>query len=271
MAAATSIPEIKDFRDVIHLLEEHPEWQADLRRVILTNDLLALPQQVDRLIEAQTHTDKQIQALTEAQQRTDAQLAALTIKVDALTEAQQRTDVQLVALTEAQKRTHLQLEDLIGVVRSLTQIVQGLVNDVAKLKGYGLEMHYRQHGAPFFGTAIHRPHVLSDDEATELIEAAIEQGTLSETEAEEIQRADLIVRGRRKPDGVTVYLVIEVSWTVDADDVERAARRADLLAKTGLTVFPGVAGETVGSGAARLAQALQAWQITDAKTIPPTA
>lgn len=53
---------------------------------------------------------------------------------------------------------HLQLEDLIGAVRTLTQIVQGLVNDVAKLKGYGLEMRYRQHGAPFFGTAIRRPH-----------------------------------------------------------------------------------------------------------------
>ena len=230
-----------------------------MRRVILTKDLLTLPQQVERLIEAQTRTDRQIQALTEAQQRTDAQLVTLTARVNALTEAQQRTDAQLVALTEAQKRTELQLGDLIGEVKNLTRTVQGLTDDVGKLKGFGLEMRYRQHGAPFFGTVIRRPHVLSDDEATELIETALEQGVLSEMEAEEIQRADLIVRGRRKPDGATVYLVIEVSWKVDADDVERAARRADLLAKTGLTVFPGVAGETVGPGAARLAQARQAW------------
>jgi murein L,D-transpeptidase YcbB/YkuD len=133
--AAPSIQEIKEFHDIIRLLEEHPEWQADLRRVILTNDLLALPQQVARLIEAQTYTHKQIQTLAEAQQRTDA---------------------QLVTLTEAQKRTELQLGELADQVRTLVQIIQGQSNDIAKLKGFGLETHYRQHGASFFGTIIRR-------------------------------------------------------------------------------------------------------------------
>lgn len=58
--AETTILDIKDFHDVIRLLEEHPEWRAELRRVVLTDELLALPQQVTRLTE-------QVAALTAAQ------------------------------------------------------------------------------------------------------------------------------------------------------------------------------------------------------------
>ena len=66
-----------------------------------------------------------------------------------------------------------------------------------------------------------------------------------------------------------VYLVVEVSWSVDTEDVERAARRAARLSKTGLPVLPVVAGETVRSPAAELAQTLQVWQMPDAEVIPP--
>ncbi len=43
-----SIYDLKDFHNVIRLLE-HPEWQADLRRVLLSKDFLSLPEQVFRI------------------------------------------------------------------------------------------------------------------------------------------------------------------------------------------------------------------------------
>ena len=49
--AATSIQDIRDFHDVVRLLEEHPEWRAELRCLILRDELLALPQQMARLTE----------------------------------------------------------------------------------------------------------------------------------------------------------------------------------------------------------------------------
>jgi len=76
--AGTSIPEIRDFHDVVRLLEPHPEWRADLRRLILIDELLALPEQMGRLAEQMTHVTKETQALAEAQRRTQAQLATLT-------------------------------------------------------------------------------------------------------------------------------------------------------------------------------------------------
>ncbi len=39
---------VEEFRDLIRLLEERPEWRADLRRLVLTDELLALPSLVRR-------------------------------------------------------------------------------------------------------------------------------------------------------------------------------------------------------------------------------
>jgi hypothetical protein len=44
--------------------------------------------------------------------------------------------------------------------------------------------------------------------------------------------------------------VVEVSWTVDTRDVERAAQRASLLAKTGKIALLVVAGDRIGERAA---------------------
>ncbi len=241
--AGTAIQDIKDFHDVIRLLEEHPEWRADLRRVLLTGDLLDLPHQIAGLT-------AQVADLVEAQRRTDTQIAELTGEVRALTG---------------------RVEELTTQMGELIRTVQKLSDEVGMLKGKGLETHYRQHGSPFFGVLLRRPHVLSLEELSDLLDPAIDQGTLSPAEALEVRRTDLVVRGTHREDGTVVYLVVEVSWSVDTEDVERAARRATRLAKTGLTVLPMVAGETMRSSAAELSRTLQVWQVTDAEVTPPTA
>ena len=99
----------------------------------------------------------------------------------------------------------------------------------------------------------------------------MDQGSLSSDEALEVRRADLVVRGTRREDRTLVYLVVEVSWTIDLEDVERAARRSVHLAKTGLSVLPVVAGETVRPGVANRAQELKVWQMTNAALVEPDA
>ena len=62
--AATSIQDIRDFHDVVRLLEEHPEWRSELRRLILSDELLALPQQLARLTEQVSRLTEQLATLT---------------------------------------------------------------------------------------------------------------------------------------------------------------------------------------------------------------
>lgn len=247
---SSSIHDLKDFQDVIRVLEEHPEWQAELRRVLLTKDILTLPEQVAQLTEA-------VRELAAAQVRTEQRL-------NTLAEAQARTEQQLGSLTT-------QMKDLTEQVAVLTRTTQRLVDDMGQVKGYGLETRLRLSGSPFFGVLLRKPVVLSRGEVTDLLDDAESRGQLAPTEMLEVQLADLIVRGIRRGDNTPVYLVVEVSWTVDTDDVRRAADRATLLAKTGMVSLPVVAGEKVGVRASELAQTMGVWQMTDDDVISPPA
>jgi hypothetical protein len=222
---------VEEFRDLVRILEERPEWRNELRRLILTDQLLALPEQ---LAELRTYTEQRFQDLAAAQQRTQEQLATVST----------------------------QLADLIQVVRTLT-------TDLGELKGRSLEGEYRTKVYAYFGRIVRRAHVLSPDELTALLEDAIESGALSEAQADDVSLADVIVHGRRRRDGAEVFLVVEVSWGVGPQDVERAIRRAALLVHTGPPALPVVAGTWVTPEAADLARAHQVWQLTNGHAISP--
>ena len=52
--------EIRDIRDLLRILEENPEWRTELRRQLLTEELLNLPAQVQALTEAVAENGRQI-------------------------------------------------------------------------------------------------------------------------------------------------------------------------------------------------------------------
>jgi len=208
---------VEEFRDLVRILEERPEWRNELRRFILTDQLLALPEQ---LAELRAYTEQRFQALA------------------------------------------AQMADLI-------QVVQTFATDLGTLKGRSLEGEYRTKVYAYFGRIVRRGHVLSPDELTALLDDAIESGALSEAQADDISLADVIVRGRRRSDGAAVFLVVEVSWGVGPQDVERAIRRAALLAYTGTPAIPVVAGTWVTPEAADLARTHQVWQLTNGQATGP--
>jgi hypothetical protein len=231
---------VEEFRDLVRILEEHPEWRAELRRLVLTDELLTLPELVRDLIEVQRRTEQRVATIEE-------QLAALI-------EAQQRTEQEIATLVEVQRRA----EQRIGT----------LTNDMADVKGVVLELRYHHRAHAYFAPLIRRTHVLSGEEIETLLEGAVAQGLLSEAEADEIL-ADLLLRGRRRGDNSEVYVVVEISWKIDPYDVERSVRRAALLSRIGTPAVPMVAGKEVIEEAASLASMLHVWQLTNGQAIPP--
>jgi hypothetical protein len=245
---------VEEFRDLVRILEARPEWREELRRLVLTDELLALPEQLAAL---RARSEQQFQALAEAQQRTEGQVAALTDRVTVLTD-------RVTVLAEVQQRTE-------GQVAVLVQAMQTLTDDVGELKGKSLEADYRTKGHAYFSRLVRRPHVLTSDELTTLVEDARDRGVLLSFDAQEIYDADVVARGRRLEDGTEVYLLVEVSWGVGRHDVERAAQRAALLARLGTPVIPVVAGKRITPTVARLAHKKQVWQLTNGRAIPPDA
>ena len=68
---------VEDFQDLLRLLEQHPEWRAELRRHVLTEELLGLPAVVRELAEQMRELGEQMRELAAAQARTVAALEAL--------------------------------------------------------------------------------------------------------------------------------------------------------------------------------------------------
>jgi vacuolar-type H+-ATPase subunit I/STV1 len=270
---------VQDFHDLIRLVEQHPEWRAELRRLVLTEELLSLPGLVRELIEAQRLTEVRLAELAEAQRRTDERLAELAEaqrrtdeRLAELAEAQRRTDERLAELAEAQRRTDERLGRVEEQVAALIEAQRLTDERLAELRGDNLERRYRERAGAYFGRLVRRAYALSDREIAELLGAAEEAGRLTPAEVDDVRAADVIVRGRR-PDGAgEVYLVVEVSVGIGPGDVERALRRATLLQRAlgpDRPALPVVAGARATREAQSLAAAQDVWIILDGRAVQP--
>ena len=159
---------VKDMHDLTRLLTTHPEWLSEVRRIVLTQELLALPDlvrelaqaqvrtearlealaaRVEELAQAQARTEARVEELAQAQARTEARVDALAARVEELAQAQARTEARLDALAarvdalaarveelaQAQARTEARLEALTARVDALTARVDALAARVEEL------------------------------------------------------------------------------------------------------------------------------------------
>jgi len=204
---------VRDYQDLVHLLGQHPEWQAELRRLLLADDFLALPDIV--------------RDLAEAQRQSEARLTRVEESLAALAEAQQRTEARLEQSEIRLTRVEESLEQLSTEVRALTGEMQRWADWQRGEAG-------RQEGERYEQRIVRRAAVLFNGG----------QGG-SPTESSVYQRLLGIVR--RLPDLAGLaeerdpmladliwwkngdVAIVEVSRLVNSQDVVRAARRAETL------------------------------------------
>jgi hypothetical protein len=257
---------VEEFQDLIRLLQERPEWRADLRRLVLTDELLALPELVRELVQAQQRTEERVGRLEEAQQRTEARVGQLAESLGSL---RAETERRFQELATAQLTLTRRIDDLREAVQTLADRTYTLTTDVGELKGSDLERRYRERPFAYFQRLIRQAHTLSGDELNAMLDRAVTARQLTEEDVDEIVWADAIVRGRRREDDQEVFLVVEASWGVGPYDVQRADKRAKLLAKAGVTTLPVVAGMWVTPDGELAARALKVWRVTNGRAVPP--
>ena len=317
--------DVQEYRAFIELLYKHPEWRAELRQLVLTEELLTLPQLVQELVEAhkrgeermtrieqslvelveaQKRNEQSIAELVEAQKRNEQSIAELVEaqkrndeRFAELVEAQKRNDERFAELVEAQKRNDERFAELIevqkrheerlaaveerlakveerleGVEERLTRLentvaelaeaqkrteleVQRLTNRMGHIVGDLLEIKYRDKPFSYFGRIVRRARVVDLAEVEDWLGER-----LSEEQLIDLFQLDLVVRGQlRQPRGERkehpeVWLAVEVSSVVDGDDVQRAARRAEILRQAGLPVLAVAAGGNLTPEARELAR-----------------
>jgi hypothetical protein len=102
---------------------------------------------------------------------------------------------------------------------------------------------------------------LTPADVAALLDGEVAAGRLAPGEARQVERTDLILRSSES--GVSPYLVLEVSWLVDARGVRRAHDRAALLRKAGHDARGAVAGTRILPDAVALAGRLGVERVID--------
>jgi len=204
----------------LRALREDPEFAAEARSLLLSEDLLNLPPKFDRL-------EKKVDRIEERVDRIEKRVDRIEERVDRI-----EKDVN-------------KLKDDVG---KLTDRVDKLEKDVAYLKGSDRERWYRDRAHAIFGRVILKGRPF-EEKAAEILWEACKKGQISKEERDEVLSADLLWSGERE--GEFVVLVVEVSFTISQDDVERAKKRAEILRKLGILAIPVAGGVEIGKDVKR--------------------
>ena len=196
---------INDIEDLYHILEVYPQWREALRRELLTAELVAMPET----------------------------LAQLVPKIDRL--AEQTADYSRLIAENSR-----QISELRVIAENYSARMARLESDNSELKSLTTEA--RAADLSYIIAAWldwEQPIQLNKAELTELVR---NQGLTREVRASFIA-ADLVFHARDDA-GNDVYCAVEISWTVNQYDIDRAERNADLLKRlTGHPCRAAVCGE----------------------------
>ena len=255
---------ISTIDDFIRVLDENPAWREAVRSRILTKELLELPDRFARFVEHTEEFRERTEAFmerTEAfMERTEAFMEATDRRfeeVDRRIEETNRRFEAFVERTEAfMARTEAFMEMAIqrfeAIDRRFERIeqrldkvesdIQGIRDDLGPLKA----AHARN-------AAVREADLIAEDMGFTLVRRltyedigalvrAQDTAGIPRNELVSFRRADLIVAAQ-DADDQDCYLAIEISFTANGRDTERALRNAELLQQfTGLPAYAAVAG-----------------------------
>ena len=287
----------ESIRDELVKVFTVPQAEVLAQCVVKAHDTLATRSDMHELRTALTDLATQ-QKLTSAEVRELAEQQKLTsAEVRELAEQQKLTSAEVRDLAEQQKLTSAELQkltltvaDLSSTVTDLSSTVTDLSSTVADLgstvadlgssvrtvnirnnttAGWALEWVVCNHLPAYVGRQIKRCRVVGVMDVVESLEKSPVVRELTAEDLEQLSRADLIATGTI--DGEALYLVGEVSFTADNDDVLRAARRAAVLTKAGERSQPFVACDAISPISAELARREGVWVIVKGRLITPAA
>ncbi|MBL6832291.1 MAG: hypothetical protein ISQ70_12885, partial [Pirellulales bacterium] len=198
---------------------------------------------LEKLAEAQGRTELKVNELAEAQSRTEANVGRLDAAMEKLAEAQGQTAANVGRLDAAMERLTDAQADMASALQRLTI----RTDDAA---GRSFELQFRERLTAYLGRFLRRGKVVPNDQLLGEIEPR-----LTPREVDDVLRADVIASG--SVEGKTTYLVVEVSWTGDTEDIVRADERATLLRRAGLAAIPLVACNVISPESAAMAKLRQ--------------
>jgi biotin operon repressor len=237
---------VSEFRDLVQLLRDHPDWKAELRREILDEEFLHLPEDVRALAAAIDRLERAIEQNSEQLRIQGEQIRFQSEQIRLQGEAIVAQTEQIRLLVEHARHVDERLDRVDGRLNRL----EGRMGNA---EGDALENRYVIHCRSWFSRWLKRAEIIGLEDLG-VVEDAVASGAVTSEQFDDLEYLDLIVRGADKTDPSRQrYLALEISATINPDDVERAERRAAVLRAAGLDVTAIAGGYRVSGRAQALA------------------
>ena len=191
--------------DFLRALSEHPEWRAAVRAQILGEELLQLPVQFQVFVQQQQQFNAEMQGFVAEQRQTNAEMQGFVAE-----QRQQngRSEARMDRIDTRMDR----IEGDISVVKGGHARSRGIESAPAVADDLGLE----------YVRTISRAELVAISRG--LTDSAITTG-----DRRSFRDADLIIEAAAG--ATTVYVAVEISYTADLRDSERAERNARYLSQ----------------------------------------
>ena len=231
---------ISNIQDISRALRENPEWREEIRRTLLSAELLALPESHAALTARVDALTIGLDALTTEVRALTARVDALTIRVDALTVEVRALTARVDALT-TEVRAFVEATN--HRLDTMEERQARMERRLDRLWGTDLEMQlHNKLPTPVireFDVRRLRPvwagiRVVTEDRNPKFaadVDAASDAGKITEHEENRLRATDLIMRALRKSDGATIWFAVEASGVINTDDIDRARQSADAITK----------------------------------------
>ena len=212
---------IDTIHDLSRILREHPEWREELRRTLLTEELLALPQ---RLAEYAEKADRSLEAADRRLEAVEGRLEAIERRLEVVERRLDSIDRRLDAVEKQLAINTRHVGELKGM------FMERDVADNAALIASDMGLVWQ--------TSLDRQDVVA------LVDQAVRTGQaegIPTNHLRVLRRADLIMEATDER-GWPSYVVAEISWTAAERVTDRAIPTAGYVALfTGRTAYAAVA------------------------------
>lgn len=180
---------INNIGDLIQILQDQPQWAEALRGVLLSRELLELPEEFAKFVQL---TNANFELVNTKLERLETRLETRMDGMDGRMDNGFGTNYEIKV--ERNLMSHAGQHLNLRAVRVLRGIMTG-----------------------------------QDAEFNQVIESAVDDGKISWQDHDELMLCDLIFTGRARDGGEEVHVAAESSITAGDHDVERAQERARIL------------------------------------------
>lgn len=255
-------------RLMFQVLREDEELLNEVRRLVLTDKILAMPGQLAEVVE----TQKEMLKDQAEMRRTQNEMLETQTKILADQAEMRQTQTNILAELSEMRQTQT---NILADQAEMRQTQTNILAELADLKRghdqtrriqdrmdgrlgnlYGADLERRLPRilpSRLFGMLeLHRPTVLlrdavePDREFLARIQDATTEGVISMDDYDRLTETDLILRARFRESREIVYCAAEASGVIDREDVNRAVESASILSSIyGERAIPVVAGYSV--------------------------